>query len=205
MMDDHHITALLEKAVEAAPVSVPPVHDVTRRGQQRLRWQRSLRIGGTAAIVAAVAIGSTAIGSTVARSDSGSSTLTTTFSGQPPTRGQLLGRWHLASPKPSLPEAGPREDPNLVTFTMQRGELWWFGYDGCNWFSGPVLLGTDGSFRTPENRATMRGCLGISTPPVTGASVIEHVAWVRLRDWRLTCYNRVGRLVGSFVRVVPAS
>ncbi len=197
MINDYDLTTLLERSVSSAPMSPPPVGDVIARGRRKLCWQRCLQIGGTAAVVAAVAVGAALV-----HADSGPGTMSAA-AGKPPTQANMIGKWLLVSPRPSLKKTGPREDPGLVTFSMQRGQFSWLGYDGCNWISGPVDLGTAGSFRTPENMATTRGCLGISTlgsPLVTGAGVIEKAASVRFEGGDLTFFTSAGESAGTFTR-----
>jgi heat shock protein HslJ len=159
-----------------------------------------VEIGGTAVVVAAVAIGATLVAT-----DHGHGRVNP--AGQtPPTQRQLLGHWQLRTPHGSLSKTGPNKDPNLVTFTMDQSQLMWSGYDGCSWYSGKVDLGAGGSFATPNAMVTLNGCLGISGkggPLITGVRVIERARSVGIEGTDLTFYNSEGHPVGTFGRVGP--
>jgi heat shock protein HslJ len=173
------------------------VHGVTTRGRRRRRLQHGLQIGGTAVVVAAIAVGATLVSA-----DSGPGP-TAPAAATPPTQSQLLGDWHLISPTPSFSKTGENEDPNLITFAATNGQLGWSGYDGCNGVSAKVRLGPLGSFTTYQEFMTDRGCLGIATrgsAPVTGVSVVEAAASASLRGETLSFYDKGGTLVGTFAR-----
>lgn len=113
----------------------------------------------------------------------------------------LLGVWHPIELRGEDVSDVRRigGSPVNVVFSDFGKAISWYGYDGCNWSSGPVRLGSNGRFDAVLRATTTRGCVGrAQTQTTENVPVLDEATHARILYDKLYLYDDSANLLGIY-------